>query len=80
MEEISEVDLQSLLEAPVVESASKPRQSLEDAPGSITVIDGKDVAEAGAVTLADALRMVPGVWVYQTDADMFHVGIRGTAS
>ncbi len=77
IEEISELDLEALLAAPTVESASKRRQSLEEAPGAITVIEGRELAEAGAVSLGDALRMVPGLWVFQTDANMFHIGVRG---
>jgi outer membrane receptor protein involved in Fe transport len=79
IEEISELDLEALLAAPTVESASKRRQSLEEAPGAITVIEGRELAEAGAVSIADALRIVPGLWVFQTDANMFHVGVRGMA-
>src|SRR5262245_20449095 len=67
IEEISELNLEALLSAPTVESASKRRQSLEEAPGAITVIEGRELAEAGAVSLADALRLVPGLWVFQTD-------------
>jgi iron complex outermembrane receptor protein len=77
IEEITELDLEALLAAPTVESASKRRQSLEEAPGAITVIEGAELAESGAVTIADALRLVPGLWVFSTDANMFHVGVRG---
>jgi iron complex outermembrane receptor protein len=77
IEEISELDLEALLAAPTVESASKRRQSLEEAPGAVTVIEGTELAEAGAVTIADALRLVPGLWVFHTNANMFHVGVRG---
>jgi iron complex outermembrane recepter protein len=77
IEDVTELDLEALLAAPTVESASKRRQSLEEAPGAITVIEGEELAEAGAVTIADALRLVPGLWVFSTDANMFHVGLRG---
>jgi iron complex outermembrane receptor protein len=77
VDDVTELDLESLLAAPDVEAASKRRQSLEEAPGAITVIQGSDLVEAGAVSLADVLRMVPGLWVLPTDANMFRVELRG---
>jgi iron complex outermembrane receptor protein len=76
-DDVTDLDLERLLAAPTVESASKRSQSLEEAPGSVTVIQGVDLIGAGSVTLADVLRGVPGAWIYQTDANMFHVGLRG---
>jgi outer membrane receptor protein involved in Fe transport len=66
-----------LLDAPVVESASKRRQSIEDAPGAVTVISAEDLTSAGPLSLSEALRIVPGMWIFQTDANSFHVGLRG---
>jgi iron complex outermembrane receptor protein len=78
IEDINELDLEQLLAAPMVESASRRRQSLEEAPGAITVIEGADLATAGPLTLAEALRTVPGAWVFQSDANSFHLGLRGS--
>jgi iron complex outermembrane receptor protein len=80
IDDVTELDLESLLAAPDVEAASKRRQSLEEAPGAITVIQGTDLVEAGAASLADVLRLVPGLWVFQTDANMFRVELRGVGA
>ena len=75
--EITDLDLDALLAAPTVESAARRQQSLEEAPAAITVIDGKDIADAAPLTQADILRRVPGAWVSQTAARSFDVGLRG---
>jgi hypothetical protein len=43
-------------------SATRREHSLEEAPAAITVMDGKEVADAASLTLADILRRVPGAW------------------
>lgn len=47
-------------ELPVVLSVSRLAQPLQDAPGSVTVIDADLIRSSGARDLADVLRMVPG--------------------
>jgi iron complex outermembrane recepter protein len=45
---------------PVVLTASRLDQPLNEAPGAITVIDRHTIRQSGARTLADVLRLVPG--------------------
>ena len=49
-----------LEELPVVLSVSRLAQGLNDAPGSVTVLDAAAIRSSGARDLADLLRMVPG--------------------
>src|SRR4051794_24893151 len=42
-----QLTLEGLLAAPIVEAASKRKQSLEEAPGAITVIEGDELLAAG---------------------------------
>jgi iron complex outermembrane recepter protein len=50
-----------LEEAAVVESASRHRQEIGLSPSAITVITREDIEASGATTLADLLRLVPGM-------------------
>lgn len=45
---------------PIVLTASRLKQPLNEAPGAMTVIDRKTILMSGARTLADVLRLVPG--------------------
>lgn len=45
---------------PIVLTASRLKQPLNEAPGAMTVIDRKTILMTGARTLADVLRLVPG--------------------
>ncbi|NMG76614.1 TonB-dependent receptor plug domain-containing protein [Aromatoleum diolicum] len=48
---------------PIVLSVSRLAQPLQDAPGSVTVIDAETIRSSGARDLADLLRLVPGFLV-----------------
>ncbi|BAL23567.1 TonB-dependent siderophore receptor [Azoarcus sp. KH32C] len=48
---------------PIVLSVSRLAQPLQDAPGSVTVIDAQTIRTSGARDLAELLRMVPGFLV-----------------
>ncbi len=62
---VSEEDY--LQELPVVMSASRLRQPLEDAPASITVIDSDTIRRTGARSVAELMRLVPGFLVAYFD-------------
>ncbi len=48
---------------PIVLTASRLKQPLNEAPGAMTVIDRKTIRMSGARTLAEVLRLVPGYMV-----------------
>src|SRR5687768_2813642 len=61
--DISQVSIEELLKIPMVESASRRKQSLHEAPASLSLLRGEEALEASPLNLADALRRVPGVYV-----------------
>jgi outer membrane receptor protein involved in Fe transport len=78
--DITEFDLADLLAAPLVQSASRRKQSIEDAPAAIDVFTADEIVRAGVTSLADLLRRVPGMFVVQTNAGRFDIGLRGVSS
>jgi iron complex outermembrane receptor protein len=64
------------LTAEEVLSASKHRQSILWSPSAITVLTREDIRTSGATTLADVLRRVPGLDVYDAKASYPLVGAR----
>jgi len=77
VDDITDLGLKDLLSAPIVESASRRRQSADEAPGAISVIEASELEAMGVVSLADVLGRVPGLLVTRLDANYFTVGLRG---
>jgi outer membrane receptor protein involved in Fe transport len=75
--EITDLDLGDLLRTPVVESATRRRQSLYEAPGAMDVFSGNEIVNAGVTSIAELLRRIPGAYVMQVNAGRFNVGLRG---
>ncbi|MEK9138199.1 MAG: TonB-dependent receptor plug domain-containing protein, partial [Bacteroidota bacterium] len=59
---------------PVIVTASKREQSLQDVPVSVSTVDASSIARRNIVTLDDALRYVPGVNLTE-----WQVNIRGSS-
>ncbi len=64
------------IEVRTVESASRYRQKVSEAPASVTIITANDIRKFGYRTLADALRDVRGFWTTY-DRAVEHLGVRG---
>jgi len=62
--------------ATVVVTASGYEQNIREAPASITVISGKEIAKRSYTDLADVLKFVPGVSVRGTGTEQ-SISIRG---
>ncbi|NOY45971.1 MAG: TonB-dependent receptor [Deltaproteobacteria bacterium] len=75
-EDLTELPLERLMEIRVTTAARKP-QSLAETAGPVTVIRGEDLVRTGATTLAEALRMVPGVHVGRINANTWALSVRG---
>ena len=58
-------------------SASKRPEKLSEAPASIYVLTSEDIKKAGVTSIPEALRMVPGVNVAQSNANTWAISIRG---
>lgn len=70
-------DVELLDERAWVESVSRRRQSLASAPAPVDVVLYEDYATSPAATIADYLRYMPGVTVYQLRHGQHEVGMRG---
>ena len=74
----ADLDLDQLANMEVkVTSASKKEENLSDAPAAIYVITGEDIRRGGFTTLPEALRMVPGLYVAQTNSHAWQISTRG---
>jgi len=59
-----------------VQAASRVGESVEDAPGSVTIVPRKELTALAAPTIAEAVRGVPGVYLWN-DRSYVTVGMRG---
>jgi len=75
-QDLTQLSLEDLMNTKVT-SASKQAESLSGAPAAIYVLTGEDIRRGGFTTLPDALRMVPGLYVAQTNAHLWEVSARG---
>src|SRR5712664_269898 len=60
-----------------VTSASKKQQRISQTAAAVYVITQEDIRRSGATSLAEALRMVPGVDVARLSASQWAVSARG---
>jgi iron complex outermembrane receptor protein len=67
---------EQLLGAEVI-SASRQTETVARTPAAVFVITQDDIARAGVTSIADALRMAPGVEVAQGDSNSWAINIRG---
>jgi iron complex outermembrane receptor protein len=64
-------------EIPIVVTASRVEERVTEAPASVTVITREQILNSGAISIADLLRMAPGVDVMQNTGADWDVSIRG---
>lgn len=74
--DLTSLSLEALLSLNVNSVSRKP-QKLANAAAAIFVINQEDIRRSGATTIAEALRMAPGVQVGQISANKWAVSIRG---
>ena len=60
-----------------ISSVTKKLQAIEDTPAAAYIITAQDIQRAGATSIADALRLAPGVEVGAIDNSKWAVSIRG---
>ena len=75
-QDLTQLSIEDLANVQVT-SASKQPESLSGAPAAIFVLTGEDLRRGGLATLPDALRMVPGLYVAQTNSHLWQVSARG---
>ncbi|MCK6417732.1 MAG: TonB-dependent receptor [Alphaproteobacteria bacterium] len=71
-----EMPLEQLLSTKVL-SVSKQYQNVSDSPAAVYIITQDDILRSGVRSIADALRMAPGVQVAQSDTNSWAISIRG---
>ncbi len=73
---LEQLDLEGLLDVEVISPTSR-KQSLENIAGSYTILTEEDIKASGAMSVPEALRVVPGVLVTRMDTNKWAIGIRG---
>jgi len=73
---LGDLTLEELMNETVT-SVSKREQKLSDAAAAITVLSNDDIRRSGVTSLADALRLVPGMDVAAVNASQTAVSARG---
>lgn len=75
-EDLMDLTLHELMKLEVT-TASKQKQSIQNVPSAIYVVTRDMIRNSGALSVPDALRLVPGVEVAQTNSSQFAITIRG---
>jgi iron complex outermembrane receptor protein len=73
---VADLSLEDLLNLKVT-SVSKQEEKLNDAAAAIFVLSNDDLRRSGATTMADALRLVPGLQVAAIDSNEWAISSRG---
>lgn len=60
-----------------VTSVSRKREPLQEAAAAVHVVSAEDIRRAGATSIPEALRLVPGLHVAQIDANKWAITARG---
>jgi iron complex outermembrane recepter protein len=74
--DLTNIPLESLMELNV-SSVSKKTQPITNAAAAVFVITQEDIRRSGVTTIADALRMAPGIQVARIDSNKWAVSSRG---
>lgn len=74
--DLSQLSLEELM-AIEITSVAKKSQRLAEAAAAIHVITAEDIQRAGVTSLAEALRLAPGVHIGQIDGNKWSVSVRG---
>ncbi len=74
--DFGDLSLEELMNETVT-SVSKKEQKLADAASAVAVLSNDDIRRSGVTTLADALRLVPGMTVASVNSHNWSVSSRG---
>jgi iron complex outermembrane receptor protein len=61
----------------ITTTANKKKQCVKDSAAAVFVISNKDIQRSGATTIADALRLAPGVQVARYSSHTYAITMRG---
>jgi iron complex outermembrane receptor protein len=71
-----ELNLEDLINVQVT-SVSKKEEKLTDAAAAISVLSNDDLRRSGATSIAEALRLIPGMDVAQVNSGSWAISVRG---
>ena len=74
--DLTEMPLEALMNLEVTSVLKKP-QRVADAATAIFVLTQEDIRRSGATSVAEALRLVPGLYVARIDSNVWVVNARG---
>lgn len=74
--DLTNIPLESLMKLNVT-SVSKKTQPITNAAAAVFVITQEDIRRSGVTTIADALRMAPGIQVARIDSNKWAISSRG---
>lgn len=74
--DLSDLSLEELMNIEVI-TANRQAQPLAETTAAIFVISNEDIKQSGVTTIADALRMAPGVQVAKSSSHTWAISIRG---
>ena len=75
-QDFTEINFDELVQMEIT-SVSKKNEKLSEAAAAVYVVTRDDIRRIGATSIPEALRLVPGVDVAQTDPNRWAVSIRG---
>jgi len=75
---IAEMSLEELLNVKIT-SVSKKEEKLNDAAAAISVLSNDDLRRSGVTSIAEALRLMPGMDVAQINSSTWAISARGFA-
>lgn len=76
LEKLANMSLEELMEVQIY-SVSKRPEKLSDTAASVYILTSEDIKKSGATSIPEALRLVPGVSVAQSNANTWAISIRG---
>jgi iron complex outermembrane receptor protein len=77
--DLTQIGIEALMNTEVTSVSRKPETRME-AAAAVYVITREDIRRTGATSLAEALRLAPGLQVAQIDSNKWAIGSRGFAS
>jgi iron complex outermembrane receptor protein len=75
--DLTEMSIEDLMGVEVTTTVSRKAQRLSDTAAAVFVITAEDIRRSGVVSIAEALRMVPGIEVARLDANRYAITARG---
>ena len=76
IDDLTEMSLEDLMDVQIT-TLSRKSQPLSEAAAAVFVISNNDIRRSGATSVAEVLRMVPGVQVARIDSNKWAITIRG---